>query len=494
MTLSEFVRQSSFEDAQNTSNNPCLIGPPNVEFAPYSRTPGGRRRVDARAGTIDQDSEFMAFLEGLANPTTNKEVSTDTVGDGVSGKQEKVTTTPLVQYLKDKKANKHKEAAVKAAKKQEAQLAKGKSSKESATSSEDAKRKGKETKADRVVERAAKEAVKILNREASAKGVESSTKKTEGSASTTPAHPKLDLGRVPSRQRGSVVAAHIRMLQRDLGLSPAQAHRQVRRDTADAQKAERAAATAKITVETKDAPAPSIQSPNVPTAPKAIATQSHNRRSRTKPSATTEDGKGSSSSVTPSTPVSTPIVLLKKPDATPTSPVFTTPAVKSTPVPNSARKGQSSAGPSDGATQAFIKHANPSQGVTEPLLKEAMEKFGAVSMVEIDKRKGFAYVDFVDAGSLRKAMAANPIAVAQGTVQVMQRKGTSLPPEKKPPHHQAHQAHQPQQSPHPSGRGGRGGRGGTIGRRGGRGGGGTRGGGGNAPQAPASAPTGPAVK
>jgi regulator of nonsense transcripts 3 len=488
MTLSELVRQSVFEDAQNTVNNPCLIGPPSVEFAPYNRVPGGRRRVDARAGTIDQDSEFMAFLEGLANPTTTKDTGADAAGDGVSGKPEKVTTTPLVQYLKDKKANKHKEAAVKAAKKQEALLAKGKASKDATVSSEDAKRKGKEVKGDRAVERAAKEAVKILNREASAKGAEPS-KKAEGSSSTTPTHPKLDLGRVPGRQRGSVVAAHIRMLQRDLGLSPAQAHRQVRRDTADAQKAERAAATAKPTVETKETLSPA-QSPIVPTAPKAIVTQQSNRRSRVKPPTTADDGKAPSSTPTPSTPVSSPITLLKKPEPAPASSVSAVQSVKSAPAQNSPRRGQSSTGPSDGATQAFIKHANPSQGVTEPLLKEAMEKFGAVSMVEIDKRKGFAYVDFIEASSLRKAMAANPIAVAQGTVQVMQRKGTSLPPEKKVVHHQP----QTQQVPHTPTRGGRGGRGGTIGRRGGRGGGTPRGGGVNSPQAPISAPTAPAAK
>ena len=56
----------------------------------------------------------MAFLEGLANPMTSKEINADSLLDSTSSKQEKVTTTPLVQYLKDKKANKSKEAAAKA--------------------------------------------------------------------------------------------------------------------------------------------------------------------------------------------------------------------------------------------------------------------------------------------------------------------------------------------------------------------------------------------
>jgi regulator of nonsense transcripts 3 len=107
-------------------------------------------------------------------------------------------------------------------------------------------------------------------------------------------------------------------------------------------------------------------------------------------------------------------------------------------------------------------------------------------MVEIDKRKGFAYVDFVDTEGLKKAMAANPISVAQGTVQVMQRKGTALPPEKKT-------VHQPPNAPS---RGGRGGRGSTMGRRGGRGGarGAAQAGLSEPGKAPTTVPTGPAAK
>ena len=103
-------------------------------------------------------------------------------------------------------------------------------------------------------------------------------------------------------------------------------------------------------------------------------------------------------------------------------------------------------------------------------------------MVEIDRKKGFAYVDFVDSDGLKKAMAANPISVAQGTVQVLQRKGVSAPP--KPPR---------QAPPAPRGGGGhRGGRGGVAGRRGGRGG--ARGGGGVNSGSSPTAPTGPAAK
>jgi len=434
----------------------------------------------------------MAFLEGLANPITTKDTSGDSSNE-VASRTEKVTTTPLVQFLKDKKANKTKEAAAKAAKKQESQ-AKAKSSKEASNAAEDTKKKGKDGKADKVLEKASREAVRILNREAATKG---STTTTEASGSASAAVPKLDVGKTAGRQRGTIVAAHIRMLQRDLGLTPAQAHRQVKRDAADAQKAEREAAAEKIAAgPSQTVPTQAVQSQPVPTAPRA--SQPNGRKPRARVAARAEANKFPATANSPSTSTagpSTPIVLLKKKPENLPPPSPTTPSAAPPPRPTQTaannRKSPQVAAPSTGATQAFVKHANPSQGVTEALLKEAMENFGAVSMVEIDKRKGFAYVDFVDAEGLKKAMAANPISVAQGTVQVMQRKGTSLPPEKKPVHPAPH--------PHLMTRGGRGGRGGSIGRRGGGRGGR---GGGNASaaasteqaKAPTSAPTGPAAK
>lgn len=435
--------------------------------------------MDARAGTIDQDPEFMAFLEELANPTiTTKEANGDSSYDLGTAKHEKVTMTPLVQALKDKKAIKNKDMAAKAAKKQEANIAKSKTTKESLVTED--RKKGKDAKMDRLVGKAAKEAVKILNREAASKPSTPSASNA-GSTTSESSTPKLDTGKVPGRQRQAVVATHIRMLQRDLGLSPAQAHRQLRRNTADAQKAERAVAPDKGKENKDSAPSPRPQQTQAtPTAPKSIANQANDRKGRGKGHSDNNNAKTS----TASNP-QTPLTLLKKPEVQPTpAPSSTAQAVKPTPAALARRPPQMAA-PSDGATQAFVKHANPSQGVTEALLKEAMEAFGTVKTVEIDRRKGFAYVDFASTDGLKKAMAANPVSVAQGTVQVMQRKGASLPLEKKP-------VNQAPNAPSSSRAGGRGGRGGSVGRRGGRGGG--RGGasGGGASSAPPSAPTGPA--
>ncbi|KAA8565956.1 hypothetical protein MFRU_022g00590 [Monilinia fructicola] len=486
LPFSEVVRKSSFEDAKNTYTNSCLIGPPSVEFAPYNRVPTVlRRRTDARAGTIDQDAEFMAFLEGLANPVTTKEAGAEGE-DTPTGKAEKVTVTPLVQFLKDKKANKTKESAAKASKKQDTSKSKAK---EASTPTDDGRKSNRDSKTDKVA--ATQEAVKILNREAAKKTAAASTTSSASSGPSISSEknvPKLDTSKIPANERQAVVAAHVRMLRRDLGLNPSQAHRRIKRDTASAVKAE---ASEKPTT-TSNNIASSPSTPTTPTGPKLAtaqpSVQSGSRRSRR---GNQNNNAESSANKTPATTATTPspqVVLLKKPDtqqrpqqrpSTASSQSSSTPQVtqkvvpKVTPAasavapPQQASQNRGSKAqldvPSKGARQAFIKHANPSQGVTESLLKEALEKFGKVSMVEIDKKKGFAYADFEDPEGLKKAMAANPVSVAQGTVHVMQRKGNQLPragPAPRAP------------PPPPANPASRGGRGGTLGRRGGRNGGG----------------------
>lgn len=449
MSLSETVRQVNFEDAQNTWNSPALLGPPVVEFAPYGRIPTGRRRTDARQGTIDQVPEFMDFLESLANPVSSKEPVVDGDVEGAIPKGEKVTITPLVQFLKDKKANKGKEtAASKAAKharQESASKSPAKSAKEASASPEDAKKTSKDMKKERLVEKAAREAVKVLTREAAVK--------------TTAAQEPPKNPRAQARERGSIAAA-ARILQRDLGLSPVNAHRKAKADADNATKAE---ASSQLSATSTP-----------PKTPTGLANKARGGRP-----------ENEKPQVAPKEPPA-PITLLKKPAevaapvpaAPPTAPPSAPPtAPAAMPKATPSRKLQVAV-PSTGATRAFVKHANPSQGVTEPLLKEAMEVFGAVSHVEIDKRKGFAYVDFVEPEGLVKAMAANPTKIAQGTVQVLERKDPK-PAAREPPAGPA--------------RGGFRGRG-TVGRRGGRGGGGGAASSSPAPSgAPTSAPTGPAA-
>jgi regulator of nonsense transcripts 3 len=133
---------------------------------------------------------------------------------------------------------------------------------------------------------------------------------------------------------------------------------------------------------------------------------------------------------------------LSKADATPAQrPGHSTPAI-STPM----------------GKQAFLKHANASQGITEPLIEDALREFGAIEKVEIDKRKGFAYVEFADSEGLRRAVAAGTVKVAQGAVQVLERKEKHLVPRGFPkPRPQPPRPAQGRGGFGPGGRGGRGG-------------------------------------
>ncbi|KAI1411236.1 Smg-4/UPF3 family-domain-containing protein [Hypoxylon sp. FL1857] len=502
--LAEVVQRSTWEDEKRTFNDPALVGPPYLEVSIYQKVPTTKRRTDTKQGTIDQDPDFMAFLDSLTQDPAIKEVDADQVAEDTAKTDIKVNTTPLVEYIKEKKANKGKEAAsAKSGKhtRHESQGTKSKGEKE------DSKKKAKESKGDKPEkgaekeEKKVKEPVKLLTKKAAEKETAEGSKSAAAQTTTN----KTAEEPAPKSRRANIAAA-AKILQRDLGLSPGSAHRRARQDAAKAEAAAKADSSkekdGKDSASTASAapsqPAPSVPA-SAPTAPKAQATEG-SRRSRgakaakQNASSDTAKGKDSAGSTAKSAPVTTPVILKRKEDPPPASPVSTTTAAAaastSTTAPPtgpkaaaskassssksgaSQKKGSSTPSITAGATRAFVKHANPSQGVTEPLLKQAMETYGPVTFVEIDKRKGFAYVDFGDHESLVKAITASPVSVAQGTVQVLERKET-----KKPAQAPAQPAADKASSEAPPDRPKRGGRG--RGRRGGAGGGGG-GGGGNA--------------
>ncbi|KUL82582.1 hypothetical protein ZTR_09366 [Talaromyces verruculosus] len=399
-SLSEKVRATSFHDARNTSNDPVLLGPPSVEFAPYARVPGSRSRKDGRQGTIDQDPEFVAFLESLTNPITKP---APVEGEAEKKEDEEVTITPLVQFIKEKKASKAKDSAAGKSSKRGAKEKETKT--EKVESKKLLKRPDRETVADSTpaspekkpaiakVEKATKEAVKAANKQASAtKTKQASTKE----AAQTPAETSTTERK---RERGDARAAAM-ILQRDLGLAPSGGRR----------RGKGAAAAAAVEGERTKAeeakPESTPSTPMIPTGPKA---------SRAKAAKDT-------TSKAPATKAAATTAI-----AAPTEPAATTTdsAVPATTprAPKAAKQQKPKpAAVSSTATQAFLKHANPSQGVTEELLDTAFSAFGKVTKVEIDKKKGFGYVDFAEAEGLQKAIAASPVTVAQSQVVVLERK------------------------------------------------------------------------
>ncbi|KNG87154.1 nonsense-mediated mRNA decay protein Upf3 [Aspergillus nomiae NRRL 13137] len=383
--FSNKVRQVSFTDARNTFNDPILLGPPSVEYAPYAKIPGSRVRKDARQGTIDQDPDFIAFLESLTQPITKPPTVENTTD--ADEKKETVTTTPLVQYIKEKKANKAKESSSKSSKhakadketkaeKVQAKKLLQRPDKETAQAPEKNEKKSKADKATKDAVRAAnKQAANVAKHAAKASAVQNSPKDTGQSTPTTERR----------RERGSAAAA-AKILQRDLGLAPSGGRR-------------------------KGGKGGSAETD----ASKAEATSAESGKKETPP----KSSRGGASSQNAKAKGNVPQVNeLTSQSETNTPPASTTPISGK----SSKSKGKQAPPAASTSTQAFLKHANPSQGVTEPLLEAAFKTFGKVVKVEIDKKKGFGYIDFAEPDGLQKAIAASPVSVAQSQVVVLERK------------------------------------------------------------------------
>lgn len=382
-----------------------------MEFAPYGRVPSSRPRNDARQGTIDQDPEFMDFLQSLTNPPA-KSVNTDQENGDVGKAKDKVTTTPLIQFLRDKKANKGKEnaAATKGPKhaRQDSKDNKSVASADTknatgnATVSSPKKRSAQAVK----VEQTAREAVKVLSKQSS-NTKPGHVSPSPSKAIPTPTNPAVTPNSTATaaladkkRERGTSTAA--RIVQRDLGLGGHVGSRGGRRgpvgNVANRPSPGNAAPGAKSPGTAKP-PQPALSTTGNSTATPADSTDA--------PAASVPDAaQPPARNVPPSGPAASraPSKASASTRAA-ASPAFSKPAA-----------------PPSTATQAFLKHANPSQGITEPLLEEAFGVFGKINKVEIDKKKGFAYVDFTDPESLQKAIKASPIKVAQGQVVVLERK------------------------------------------------------------------------
>ena len=469
--LLEKVRNTSFDDANNTSYH---VGPPSLDFAPFQRVNVQKPLEDPRQGTIDQDPEFRAFLESLTAPLTKPAASASTA-DAKPSEKEAPKTTPLIEHLREKKLIKDNiqasKNAVKARNQQAKEIgtesqSKKSNKKESTPTKEKAK---KDAKADRTV----KDGVKVLKKEMISTpqsgllaGKSTTTAPVTSVAPSAPAAQSSAANPSPKkrRERGSASIAAM-MLQRDLGIgSGASGRRRSKLNNVND-----AASEGKIASQTNS---PKLQSTaQTGHSPAKLANSvGHRDRSQSEQ----QDGKANSAEGTANGSKSKKIAPQsisdsKKPLAATwpsKSPVASKPKGKP-PVGTASLSGNAAvsqrspiradahAQQQQQSRQAFLKHANASQGITEPLLNDAMSAFGEIEQLTIDRRKGFAYVDFTTPEGLRDAMAASPVAVAQGAVVVLERRD-------KPVHGHSHghgqssQAQPPPARPHSSS-GGRGG-------------------------------------
>uniref|UniRef100_A0A0C9PZX1 UPF3A protein n=1 Tax=Fopius arisanus TaxID=64838 RepID=A0A0C9PZX1_9HYME len=87
--------------------------PAVVEFAPFQRLPKKRigRKKDVKCGTIETDPYYVAFLDSLKNleaDAAGTQPKTEFSFQPFDNAQKKVTTTPLLEYLKQRKMEKQR--------------------------------------------------------------------------------------------------------------------------------------------------------------------------------------------------------------------------------------------------------------------------------------------------------------------------------------------------------------------------------------------------
>lgn len=363
-------------------------GAPMLGFAMNQRVPlqqgKQRARADNRQGTIDQDAEYMAFLEAETQPIP-KASAIDSANnaekkDDDAGAKGKVKSTPLIEDLRERKANKAKAAASKAEKADRKGKgdSKGEESSPAATSGGKKGDKGK-------VEQAAKEVAKAANKQAAGKQSQNNNAATNANANnasqkaaqtpakgrrgaaqqnakataaaaaaqpqtqqqTTPAGPAAQRGPA-QRQRGNNAEGIKKMLQKDLGIKPKSA--------------------------AADQPA---QTGNAAAAARNQANNNNNNNNQQTPAQ-------------PKTPAQTP------------------------------KQQQQQQSSNSGPPKAYLKHANPSQGMTEILIQQALAQFGEMNNVTIDPRKGTAIAVFKTQEGLKKAVQAKKVPVAKGAVEVIE--------------------------------------------------------------------------
>ncbi|KAG0710420.1 Regulator of nonsense transcripts 3A [Chionoecetes opilio] len=90
--------------------------PAMVEFAPFQKVPKRtlNKKKDARCGTIDQDPDYLAFLEAIANPETVTLQPLEAILEEIQAHDRELKAnngylkvkTPLLAYIEQKKAEK----------------------------------------------------------------------------------------------------------------------------------------------------------------------------------------------------------------------------------------------------------------------------------------------------------------------------------------------------------------------------------------------------
>ncbi|KAI5283064.1 hypothetical protein KEM54_002444 [Ascosphaera aggregata] len=448
--LHEKIKFSQFCDAANTHRDPVLAGPPYLQYAPFAKVPK-RYRKDKRQGMIDQDPDFIAFLESLTNPIQKTSPGTWTE----ELKEEIPVVTPLIQYLKEKKAKQSKaKGSPSRMVRVQAWVPKDsktdKSKKVSTRAGKEGDKRDKSTPAstqtsDKAKDKPSKELAKPAkgNRapavSESSVSKEKNTKDQKQKEKAPPTAPAADrkkdkgkiivnpqiLRREPSTEQPKETAKPPR------GPKESRESREPRepREPKQSKEAKGKFDAGQDRSKTGKGSNALAATPTVPSGNVVLPTEfsskpskaPRSRREKLKEKAKSKVEEGAAAA-----PPSGPKAITTSESGAPANQQPPTKPAAATTIKAAAAAKQvqstSQSQPAQPATQAFLKHANPSQGVTEENLFSGFSVFGEVLKTEIDKKKGFAYVYFADPEGLRKAIKASPVQIAQSKVVVAERK------------------------------------------------------------------------
>jgi regulator of nonsense transcripts 3 len=373
----------TFRDKAGTWKN-GVGGAPMLGFAMNQRVPlqQGKQRVraDNRQGTIDQDAEYMAFLEAETQPIP-KASAIDSASaekkEEESGKV-KVKSTPLIEDLRERKANKAKAAASKAEKADKKGKGDSKGEESTPAASGSGGKKGDKGK----VEQAAKEVAKAANKQASGKqghnssaanaNANANANATSQKAAQTPAKGRRGAAQQNAKATAAA-AAQPQAQQQTTPAGPAAQRGPAQRQRGNAEGIKK------------------MLQKDLGIKPKAAAADSP---AQTGTAAATRNSANNNNQQTPAQP--------KTPAQTP------------------KQQQQQQQSSNSGLPKAYLKHANPSQGMTEILIQQALAQFGEMNNVTIDPRKGTAIAVFKTQEGLKKAVQAKKVPVAKGAVEVIE--------------------------------------------------------------------------
>lgn len=369
-----------FHDKAGTYRSPDLKHlPPTIGFAPNQRTPlSVKPKWDNRQGTIDQDPEFIRFLEAETQPIV-KPAALDTVGaEKEKAEKTETTSTPLIEAIREKKANKAKAAAAKEEKREAKAQAKPDSKQ---TNTEEKTPKGGKNSNPPKAEQAQKDTAKSSNKNTASKHqpqAPATSQQAQSKQNASPSKPKKAAanGKAPRQEAANTSSTT------SGSTTPAPQRGQRQRGNPDAIK--------------------KIFQKDLGLKPKASSTNSDASTTQTQAAASTSS-EAAPATVKPAQQANTGNA--KGPAQTKAS---------------AAPKQASQPSAKQHALKAYLKHANPSQGMTEDLIKQALAQYGEVVEVTIDSRKGTAVAAFADADGLKKAIETRRVPVASGTVEVLE--------------------------------------------------------------------------